>query len=58
MLIIPVFEKLPPQVGTKAQNLALKALLRKLANAKEFEPKEGRIFIYMRKNKFCSDLGM
>ena len=57
MLIIPVFEKLPPQVGTKAQNLALKALLRKLANAKEFEPKEGRIFYLYEKKQILLGLG-
>lgn len=44
MMIIPISERISPQAGTKAQNLALKALLRKLANAKEFEPREGRVF--------------
>ncbi|MBI4994523.1 leucyl aminopeptidase [Candidatus Peregrinibacteria bacterium] len=56
-LIIPIFEKIPPRVGTKAQNLALKTLLRRLANVKEFEPKEGRIFYLYEKKQILLGLG-
>lgn len=57
MVIIPVFEKIPPQVGTKAQNLALKTLLRRLVNAKEFEPKEGKIFYLYQTKQILVGLG-
>lgn len=56
-VIIPVFEKNLLQVGTKAQNLALKALLRKLASSKEFEPKEGRVFYLYQTKQILVGLG-
>lgn len=56
-VIVPVFENNPPQVGTKAQNLVLKKLLRKLAAVKEFEPKDGRVFYLYEKNQILVGLG-
>lgn len=56
-VIIPIFEKIPPQVGTKAQNLALKTFLRRLANAKEFEPKCERVFYLYEKKQILVGLG-
>lgn len=56
-IIIPVFEKVQPQVGAKAQNLALKTLLRRLAKAKEFEPKEGKIFYLYQTKQILVGLG-